>query len=493
MNHKVACLLGLVLLVVVACAPAARPTPSGNVPVQTQPPSGAVVNVTPPPAAIPTVEPTVAPKPLNVQVKVDPKVSASAVISATGGTLSVQAADGTKSTLTFPEGALFEDTEVTLTPLTGVDGLPFSGGLVGGVQMAPEGLRLLKPATLAIESAKTVAAAGYETVAFAYHQNGEGMYLNPSDIKGNVVTLEVWHFSGAGVAQGTAAEIQAQQQKVPSNAEDALAQRVGEYVRQQHEAQERGESGDPAWGKKMAEYSREYYDRFIASQLSIAVQDCEAAPGIMSKALGWLRQVNLLGVEKDFQSEDELIWETLRQATVNCYNKEYDQCLIDNDIKHRAAMLGHLRLAALLGFDDRLDQSKVYKCPSHYRVDGVYAGSDQILITGEICGLDKPFTLKVNGHNPSGGQYVGEIVFTPTSLFEGSWKHTASTCEPTSGMCATINTGSIYQAKGISEGKPMITMDPSTESMTVAGKGKSFDVPASQFELQPGTGTCSAK
>ena len=149
MKRHTVLMLASVLLAATACAPAARST---NAPKQTQPSSAAVSNVTPTRAAVPTVGPTVAPNPLNVQVKVDSKVSASAVISTTGGTLSVQGADGTKFTLTFPNGALFNDEKITLTPVTSVDGLPFSGGLVGGVLMAPDGLRLLKPASLTIES-----------------------------------------------------------------------------------------------------------------------------------------------------------------------------------------------------------------------------------------------------------------------------------------------------------------------------------------------------
>ncbi len=502
MIRYVVYLLILILLAVSACTPSARPTqeplpqPSASAALNasTPPTSVAVANSTPARVAVPTVAPTSAPKPRNVQVKVDTNISASAVIPATGGTLSVQAADGTKFTLTFPKSALLKDTKVTLTPVTGVDGLPFSGGLVGGVQMSPEGLRLLQPATLTIESSKIVAAQGFESVAFAYHQNGEGMYLSPSNANGNVLTLEVWHFSGVGAAQGTAAEIQTQQQQhVPTNPEDALAQRVAEYLSRQRQAQLRSEKTDPDFEKKMIEFAREWYDRFIAPQLPIALQDCEAAPEILSKALSWLRQVTLLGIDKEFQSENALIWETMYQAIVNCYNKEYDQCLIDNDIKHRSAMLGHLRQAALLGIEDRLDQSKVYKCPANYRVDGVYASNDQIPVKGDICGLDKPFILKVDGQNPSGGKYTGEFMFAPAGWSEGSWKHAATTCAP-GGKCATINSGGTYQVKGVMEGKPVITIDPTTEAMAIdGGSGKTFEVPSWQFDLQPAAGGCSAK
>jgi hypothetical protein len=220
----------LVVLALSACAAPASST--GLPPVASAPDTGIPsASTTVPPSATPVL-PTSTPMsdPLSVQVLTDGSLAVSAVISPMGGTLTAQAADGTKFTLTLPEGALLSDENITLTPVTSVGSLPFSGGLVGGVQMAPEGLRLFKPAALTIESSKTAAASGFETVAFGYHQNGEGLYLNPSDAKGDVLTLEVWHFSGEAAAQGTPAEIQTQQQHVPSNSEDAFTQRMQEYL-----------------------------------------------------------------------------------------------------------------------------------------------------------------------------------------------------------------------------------------------------------------------
>lgn len=370
MNRYSILLFAVVLSVAVACAPSAPATnapaaPSTNATVPPQSSSAAVAIVTPSRVAVPSAAPTFAPNPLNVQVKVDSKITASAVISATGGTLSVQGADGTKFTLTFPKGALFNDERITLTPITAVDGLPFSGELVGGVQMAPEGLRLFQPATLTIESPKTVAAKGFETVAFAYHQNGEGLYLNTAEVKGNLLTLEVWHFSGEGAAQATSAEIQTQQQRVPSNAEDAFTQRVREYLGRERQAQLLpGQNPDPDMQRTMGEFLREAYDRFIGPQLPIALTNCEAAPAILSKALGWLRQVQLLGYGDRFQAESTLITDTMLQALVNCYNKAYDKCVANDDLSQIVVMLAYLRQGQLLGVGDRLDQSKIEKCGS---------------------------------------------------------------------------------------------------------------------------------
>ncbi len=273
------------------------------------------------PTAMPSTA-TPIPNPLNVQVAVDESLAVSAVISTAGGTLAAQAADGTRFTLVFPKGALQSDETITLKPIAGVDGLPFSGGLVAGVQMEPEGLRLFQPATLSIESPKTVASEGYETVAFGYHEDGQGVYLNPSTVENGILTLEVWHFSGVGAAQATPDEIQTQQQQnVPSNAEDAFTQNVQEYLGIQRQAEFIGKP-DPNFKDRISEFLRQAYDSFIAPQLPIALEDCDKAPAIISKALGWARQASLLGQTNEngneFKAEIDKIIQTYEQVKEKC-------------------------------------------------------------------------------------------------------------------------------------------------------------------------------
>jgi hypothetical protein len=358
---------------------------------------------------------TITPNPVTFDVNVDETHASSAVISPDGGALSAVGADGTKFTLTFQKDALSNDETITLTPITTTNGLPFSGGLVGGVQMAPEGLRLFQPATLTIESPKTVAGTGFEVVAFAYHQKGEDLYLNPSEVKGNILTLEIWHFSGAGAAQGTPAEIQTQQQRVPSNAEDAFTQRMRDILGRERQAQLLGQPTNSDLERTMRDFLREGYDRFIAPQLPIALQNCDAAGPILSKALGWLRQVQLLGFGEEFQAENTKIMETFSQAIVNCYNKEYDKCVVDKKIEHRTTMLGLYRQASLLGLEGQLDFSKIEKCPptTSYQASGQ---QEEMTYSGVICSLLQPFKVEVTSP-----VYAFTIQFTPSSPEAGSF------------------------------------------------------------------------
>jgi hypothetical protein len=89
------------------------------------------------------------PGPIDATVSVDASRSASAQISAaTGGTIVVTAKNRTKMTLSIPAGALVEDVLVRATPVTKLASRMTRRGLLAGVQLEPEGLQLLKPATV---------------------------------------------------------------------------------------------------------------------------------------------------------------------------------------------------------------------------------------------------------------------------------------------------------------------------------------------------------
>ena len=128
--------------------------PSKAITVAAAPP-GPAPSPTPTPSSTPTATPTPRatpppppPAPPSVAPRLDDANAATERIGREGGTVSATGADGATYTLAIPAGALISDEDITLTPVGAVDGLPFSGGLAGAVQLAPDGLRLFEPATL---------------------------------------------------------------------------------------------------------------------------------------------------------------------------------------------------------------------------------------------------------------------------------------------------------------------------------------------------------
>ena len=162
--------------------------------------------------------------PLSVTVTADTSRAVTQTIPIEGGTLTVTATNGTRYTLVIPADALLSDEEIVMTPLASMADVPLSGGQVIGVQLAPNGLRLMQPATLTIEGAPAFDPT-LQVVGFGYQERGDEFHLRPVLTNGSSYTVKLFHFSGYGVAAGTQQEIQAQAaDHAPTAPDDAMAQ-----------------------------------------------------------------------------------------------------------------------------------------------------------------------------------------------------------------------------------------------------------------------------
>jgi hypothetical protein len=166
-------------------------------PAPPAPPAPVVVAAFPRPAA-----------PLAITPHRDDARAVTKSIGVDGGTIAATAGNGATLTLTIPQGALLDDTAITLTPLSAADGLPFSGGLLAGAQLEPSGLQLAVPARLKI-------TGGPAGIAFGYRADGADLHLLPATGDG----IEIDHFSGAGLAGGTAGERDAMGAHAPADAQ----------------------------------------------------------------------------------------------------------------------------------------------------------------------------------------------------------------------------------------------------------------------------------
>src|SRR5678816_827171 len=73
--------------------------------------------------------------PLNVTVQLDKKQTASRMITTAGGTVSLNASDGSKFTLDVPADALEADTTITMTAVKSLDGAPLANNSPTAVQL----------------------------------------------------------------------------------------------------------------------------------------------------------------------------------------------------------------------------------------------------------------------------------------------------------------------------------------------------------------------
>jgi len=160
----------------------------------------------------------------TVHVTLDPSRAVRATLGIAGGSLVATDGQGTSFRLAIPAQALDTPTEVKLTPVVAVAGLPFSGGLKAAVRIEPEGLIPAVSGLLTITPATPVAPS--QQLTFSFRGLAGELYLSPPKANQAALVLPVHRFGGYGLAAGTAADLAAQLQRQPSHAEDRLTQRL---------------------------------------------------------------------------------------------------------------------------------------------------------------------------------------------------------------------------------------------------------------------------
>lgn len=120
-----------------------------------------------------------APNPLTVQAAFSETGIVSAVIGPAGGALETADGRGVTYTLVIPPGAIRTELEISMTPVSAIDGWPLDGDFLGAVRLEPEGWLLDEVATLTIHGA-AASNPGLTTVGFAFDGTGEEFHLAPA-------------------------------------------------------------------------------------------------------------------------------------------------------------------------------------------------------------------------------------------------------------------------------------------------------------------------
>jgi hypothetical protein len=276
----------------------------------------------------------------------DSGLTASADIDAAGGTLSATAANGTQFILEVPPNAFLTKTTVKMTPLSRVDGLPLKRGLIGGVQLEPEGVRLFVPATLRIRPSGGVPKGG---IAFSYAGKGDEFALDLSKPGSGEVLLQLLHFSGFGFGGAAAGDVTTQQGFTPADPIAAIRQQAQAII--ERGRQQLDENGDPLKdesGKEIpAELTPEQvyealvqlvidaFNDVINPLLQSVLPDCNPDKILFAAevAINSMRGVQFLGLADDkrvaiyTEGTTALIIQILQQ----CLEKVHRDCVINKD------------------------------------------------------------------------------------------------------------------------------------------------------------------
>ena len=242
--------------------------------------------------------------PITVYPLIDSAGAVTESISAANGGQITAAANGDSFTLDIPAGALETDTSITMTPLSGLEDHPFDGGFAAGVQLGPEGLTFLKPATLTIVPATPVPIA--QETTFAAKDFGDEFHLYPVEITPPNPTFKILHFSIYGVGSSSADTAPGN----PMDAKAALEQQIHnvfkEVRRRYLQDQDDGLFTETELNE-IVDIGEHYYD-VVVKPLLFEVVDIKGCTQLDKKrealkiALLWKRQMELVGVDGFLES-----------------------------------------------------------------------------------------------------------------------------------------------------------------------------------------------
>ena len=273
--------------------------------------------------------------------------AASAELGVTGGSIVAHGADGTTFTLEVPPDALLGPRTITMTPVSRVDRLPISGGLIAGVELEPAGLRLLVPATLTIDPATPTPPN--VAVAYAYAGGGENLILYPR-LDGDAVSLPVLHFSGYGAGSGAAGD--AQQPGSPTGPLDPYVQ---QYAGQRL-LWNLGQITLEELTEQAIEIFSNAYDQVVVPRLNEVKESCDkgSLESAMQIAFDFLRFIQMWGYGADPRMEGftPQVFDLADEILRNCQQKAYDRCVSRNDPFEITNMMAIARQLQMLGDED---------------------------------------------------------------------------------------------------------------------------------------------
>ena len=354
------------------------------------------------------------PNPLSVTPVVSQQGQVTRHISADlGGTIEAKGADGTIFTLTLPKSALAEDVEIAITPVSAIQNLPFSQGLIAAAQIAPADVSLARAATLTIQPTKPLSIQEQILLAsFAYREGGKEFFLYPLEADPSKLSFKLNRFGGLGLAHSTEAEQENVREHIPTDPTDRLFMQIEKWSRllRQRRLRQTGQTlhAGQNWrvvktsfkvingyqesdGESMLDIYRrgaialrEMYHQQVIPQLKALMYDCRSnmllrAREAISTADGWKRGVDLLDLrnEQNLQDVPQAEFETIRiefrklyddldslidAAFRRAYETAY-QCCVQEGKPHHLQMMDTInRIINLRGMEDFTSFEKREKC-----------------------------------------------------------------------------------------------------------------------------------
>jgi hypothetical protein len=266
--------------------------------------------------------------PIDLAVTPEARNTVTVLIPPAGGELRATGSDGTIYALSIPDKALVADTEISMTPVADVTGLPTGGDVTYAVQLAPDGLHLDDFATLTITPA--VALPIEQQIPFGYEAAGTGMFLALPVVNEPKIQLQILHFSGYGVTKGLLADLAPVRQRLGGDAEARLNSQIAELLARERVLQQSGQDVSLTFYEELRSILDEFQRQVVDVRLAAAGNSCANARLALETLLNITKQRKMLYPETDASVPVSLLT-TLAHV---CTQEEYELCR-DDHVVHR--------------------------------------------------------------------------------------------------------------------------------------------------------------
>jgi hypothetical protein len=288
------------------------------------------------------------PNPRNLQPTLAASSTASADMGWAGGTIEASGPAGASYRLEIPPEALPVQTTITMTPLselTGFGSLDASLEHMLGVELEPEGLQLLVPATLTMMPAVALPPAGIATGDYLGHGEDAGLLL--ADTTDTTITFEISHFSG----YWSIWPLEMEDWRVFENdmqraKETAVRSQIGKFLMVQRQLQLAGLLPRETSISEVARNLLREFDveeEFLQGRLALADNGCFEAQAAIQGYLVYDQLLQMLGVADDPELYDQFrqpIPDDLFTVVWNlCLDEEYQRCAATGDWPRLARFL----------------------------------------------------------------------------------------------------------------------------------------------------------
>ena len=321
--------------------------------------------------------------PLNVTVQLDESNISAKTIGSEGGEISLTDASGHAFILQIPEGALLGDYEIVMTAISGIEGFPYSGGMIGGVDLQPKGLPLYKPATLILRPANPDLIsemlhpdAIHKFTGFGYREDGVDFHMYPFFREGGEIQFMLTRFSGYGGGGATPNDRQQQQGHKPSDAEAQAMQDAADILNGEAEQREQDENHqtDPDDQRRLMEIMRRWLNESVIPMAKEAETNADILACAMMEFLRWESYGQLISInEGDFRQEftDEILQveQSLKTGFVNASKDIHQKAVNDKDASQVWVLIELTSLSQQMWDTDLFDFMGIYRKIYRFELD----------------------------------------------------------------------------------------------------------------------------